>query len=131
MLEGYLAIMEMRFPSRLRVQIQIPRELHSTPVPSLLLQPLVENVLQHALDEYEGTTDVLVSATLKARSLVLAVADNGRGLPADEEPRFGIGLENTRTRLETLYGAKSSLDISDAAPSGTRVELVIPIGGPS
>jgi LytS/YehU family sensor histidine kinase len=123
--------MEMRFPSRLRVEIRIPQELLATPIPALLLQPLVENVLQHGLDACEGTTDVVVSATQNGRSLLLSVTDNGRGLPPGEEPRFGIGLENTKTRLKTLYGSYSSLAISNATPCGARVELTIPTAAPA
>ena len=125
-LERYLDIMEMRFPNRLRVRIDVPPELRNTPVPALLLQPLVENVLRHGLDETHEITDVVISAVRSEAALLLRVTDSGRGLPTHGPPRFGTGLENTRRRLETLYGPGAALQIRNVAPRGTEVALVIP-----
>lgn len=127
-LEQYVAIMERRFPGRLRLTIDVPAELRETRVPPLLLQPLVENVLRHGLDESAAMTDVRVSMERANGVLHLRVADNGRGLPPGEAPVPGIGLENTRRRVETLYGKHARLTIGTAALGGAEVVLIIPYG---
>lgn len=125
MLERYLSIMELRFPNRVRVSIDVPLELRTMVVPALLLQPLVENVLQHGLDESGGATEVLVSVARANEILTLRVLDNGRG-PVRNTTGFGLGLENTRRRLQTLYRGEASLQIRAVEPSGTEVSLSVP-----
>ena len=125
-LEQYVGIMERRFPGRLRMTVDVPAEIRETRVPPLLLQPLVENVLRHGLDESGALTDVRVSMERVGGVLQLRVVDNGRGLPPHGRPRLGIGLENTRRRIETLYGAKAQLTLANAALGGTEVLLTIP-----
>lgn len=127
-LEQYVGIMERRFPGRLRMTIDVPPEIRETRVPPLLLQPLVENVLRHGLDESGALTDVRVSVERANGVLKLRVVDNGRGLPQDGQPRLGIGLENTRRRIETLYGKQARLTLGNATPGGTEVFLTIPCG---
>jgi two-component system LytT family sensor kinase len=124
-LEEYLGIMERRFPGRLRLTIDVPPEVRGARVPPLLLQPLVENVLQHGLDE-SALTEVRVSVEVTNGMLKLNVVDNGRGLAPGEPVRLGIGLENTRRRIETLYGKRATLSIGSAVSAGTQVSLVIP-----
>lgn len=127
-LEQYVGIMERRFPGRLRMTIDVPLEIREIRVPPLLLQPLVENVLRHGLDENGGLTDVRVSMERSNGVLHLRVADNGRGLPQGGRPELGIGLENTRRRLETLYGSQARLTLGNAVPGGAEVLLTIPCG---
>jgi two-component system LytT family sensor kinase len=129
-LQEYVDIMERRFPGRLRLIVDVPPELRETRVPPLLFQPLVENVLQHGLGEGGTLTDVCVSVRRSDGALQVRVTDNGRGL-AGEPPRLGIGLDNTRRRLETLYGRRARLKIEDAASGGTEVVLTIPYGAPA
>jgi signal transduction histidine kinase len=124
-LEQYVDIMEMRFPN-LHVRIAVPADLHELRVPTLILQPLVENAVLHGLDESAGQVSVVISAEREDGALLLRVADNGRGLPADDEVRLGLGLENTRRRLDVLYGSRSALRITRSEP-GTLVELKIPV----
>lgn len=130
-LEQYVDIMERRYPGRLRLTIDIPTDLQETLVPPLLLQPLVENVLQHGLDESGTLTEVHVSVERSNGVLHLRVVDNGRGLPPGEEPLLGIGLENTKRRVETLYGKQGRLAIGNATPRGTEVLLTIPCRAPA
>jgi two-component system, LytTR family, sensor kinase len=130
-LQQYVDIMERRFPGRLRLTIDVPPDVRETRVPPLLLQPLVENVLQHGLDESGALTDVRVSVERANGVLRLRVVDNGRGLRPGEGPRLGIGLENTRHRVETLYGRHARLTIGNGTPSGTEVLLTIPFGTPA
>jgi sensor histidine kinase YesM len=91
-------------------------------VPHLILQPLVENALQHGLLPLSGGGSLLIEARREGDELCMTVEDNGRGLP-DRDMREGIGLGNTRARLDALAGRLSLL----ARPGGgTRVEVRIP-----
>jgi two-component system, LytTR family, sensor kinase len=127
-LANYVGIMERRFPGKVCLSIDIPPDLRAMPVPPLLLQPLVENVLQHGLNEAGGPTEIHLSAARNNASMTIRVADNGPGLPDESPPRIGIGLENTRHRLETLYGMRARLSIRNADAGGTEVLLDIPGG---
>ena len=127
-LEQYVGIMDRRFPGRLRMTIDVPPEIREIRVPPLLLQPLVENVLRHGLDESGALTEVRISVERADGVLQLRVVDNGRGLPQDGRLMLGIGLENTRRRIETLYGTRAQLALGNATPAGTEVLLTLPCG---
>jgi two-component system LytT family sensor kinase len=121
-LESYLAIQRMRFHNRLETQWQVADDALDAAVPHLILQPLVENALQHGLLPLSGGGSLWIEARREGGELCMTVEDNGRGLP-DRDMREGIGLGNTRARLDALAGRLSLL----ARPGGgTRVEVRIP-----
>lgn len=121
-LESYLAIQRMRFHNRLETQWQVADDTLDAAVPHLILQPLVENALQHGLLPLSGGGSLRIEARREGGELCMTVEDNGRGLP-DRDMREGIGLGNTRARLDALAGRLSLL----ARPGGgTRVEVRIP-----
>jgi signal transduction histidine kinase len=124
--ERYLDIMNLRFSNRLSVDIDVPSDLRSARVPSLVLQPLVENVVRHGLDERVDATRVRIAARASGETLHVDVVDNGRGLPP-EGVREGIGLSNTRRRLEHLYGDRGRLSVANAATAGVEVRLSLPL----
>ncbi len=124
-IKDYLAIEEIRFQDRLRVQIDIPAELMECRVPSFLLQPLVENALKHGLaDRPQGGT-LQLRARQDSAFLVLAVQDDGEGYVPGRE---GVGLANVRSRLGLLYKGQGRLDILGGSGRGTLVELWLPLG---
>ncbi len=128
----YLAIEEIRLASRLRIVVTVPDEAEQCPVPSLLLQPLVENAIRHGIARWSEGGDLTISARQDARHLTIAVQDVPR-VPRVGPPqgvtREGIGLGNTRRRLERLYGSRASLRITFADDGGCVAEVALPLGG--
>ena len=125
-LELYLQIEQARFGERLRVRLEVEPELTSESVPSLILQPLVENAVRHGMPEGERPLQIVVSARSRGPGrMELEVADDGRGLPAGEVPA-GVGLANTRARLEHLYAQSQSFEMGAGPEGGTIVTLSLP-----
>lgn len=117
--EQYLAIESVRFPRRLRVAVDLPRELESLCVPGMILQPLVENSVKYAVSASSQPVTISISVAEEYGRLVLRVADDGPGLPADHSGGFGIGLANVRDRLEARFGKDASVT---SGPIGTGYE---------
>lgn len=126
-LAQYVAIMNRRFPGKIDLTVNVAAELRELPVPPLMLQPLVENVLQHGLNESGDVTRVCLRAEHIGRSVLVHVTDNGPGFRRDGA-RDGIGLDNTRRRLDALYGSRASLALRGALDGGTEVLLTLPYG---
>jgi hypothetical protein len=124
-LRDYLELMAIRMGPRLAYELRLPPALESQPVPSLLLQPLVENAIQHGLEPQVGGGQLAVSARLEGPDLVLEVADTGAGLGASP-PGSGFGLAQVRERLATLHGPAAQLSLEPAQPYGTRATIRLP-----
>jgi len=124
LLERYLDIQRVRFGDRLRVGVAVDPGLANVLVPHLVLQPIVENALRHGIIP-GATGTVSISATADDEMLRLRVEDDGRGFEASGDGE-GLGLRNTRERLQTLYGDRARLRIADAPAGGTIVEMLIP-----
>ena len=135
LVERYLEIEEIRFGDRLRVGIEVDPDVSEVPVPYLLLQPLVENAVRHGIAPHAEAGVVRVSArpttTQGQKGVELVVADSGSGFPKDPETLLaeseGVGLANTKRRLETLYGDAHTLELGTAAEGGARVTLQLPL----
>jgi LytS/YehU family sensor histidine kinase len=122
----YLSIEEVRFQDRLRVRIASDPTLSEALLPHMALQPIVENAVRHGLARSEKAVLIEVEARREADDMVLTVQDDGPGnLPAGFEGK-GIGLTNTRNRLERLYGERFSLSIQNRTPHGVLVKMVLP-----
>jgi len=121
----YLDIEQARFGDRLRVEVEIAPETANAHVPSLLLQPLVENAVRHGVESSTGGGRVVVRAYRDGDVLCLDVQDNGSG-PRDEPNGSGIGLSTTRARLEQLYGRHHKLALERAASGGALASVRIP-----
>ena len=123
----YLGIEQLRFGDRLRLEFEIDEAALLGLVPSLILQPLVENSLKYAIAPREEGGRLRIIAQLEGPKLKLAVADDGPGLPIGVnlgEGR-GVGFRNTRERLAALYGDHQTLAVRFARP-GLRVEITLP-----
>jgi len=128
LLRAYLAIQQTRFGDRLRIDMAVEPGCDERLVPTLLLQPLVENAIRHGFALTPGPGSVAIHATRADGRLRIDIADEGAGPP--EPLREGYGLRNTRARLRALYGDAASLSIAPRQPRGTLARLELP-GRPS
>jgi signal transduction histidine kinase len=126
----YLEIERVRFQDRLTTSLDVDASALDTPVPNLILQPIVENALRHGVAQTRGPGRVEISAKRENGSLRIRVWDNGPGLKAitrpDDRLKVGLGLSNTRARLEQLYGASHRFELENAPGGGLLVTLEIP-----
>jgi signal transduction histidine kinase len=129
-LRKYLEIEQMRFGDRLTVRENIDYHVLDAPVPSMILQPLVENSIRHGVATCRGPALIEISAGRENGTLLIQVRDNGRGLPEDMETsgtiKEGIGLSNTRARLLQLYGNRHTLDLVNVPEGGLEVRVSLP-----
>ena len=125
-LRTYLDIEEARFGNRLHVEIDIAPEVALSPVPSLILQPVVENALRHGLAPRPGQGRLKISARAQGDLVCLAVEDNGVGLRTGSGAGTGVGLRNIMQRLTALYRDGATFSIQAAVPEGTLVTLLVP-----
>jgi len=124
----YLEIEQVRFADRLTVQFEVEPATLSAEVPHLILQPLVENAIQHAIAPHATPGRIEISAARHNDSLRLEVKDTGPGIGATNSSieGHGLGLSNIRARLERLYGSNFSLEMTNGSSQGLTVTLVIP-----
>ena len=120
----YLEIEQVRFSDRLRVEYEIESDTLDAAVPSLILQPLVENAVRHGIADRLDNAIIQIGARRAGDTLELWVRDNGRGL--DDRSTAGIGLNNTLQRLSTLYGARGVLRLEPHPDAGTIAYITLP-----
>ena len=125
-LERYLEIDKVRFADRLSVRVNVPEELREAAVPSLILQPIVENAVKHGIAQRVTGGSIVIVAARENGSLGLSVYNDGPGFPADWEKQGGIGLQNVRERLMSLYGSAGDLQVKNEA-GGVRVTVMVPV----
>lgn len=126
LLAPYLEIQRIRFGERLHVEVDIPAAARTALVPTLLLQPLVENAVEHGVRRQPGSATVRLHALPAGERLRLEITDDGPGPPAAGRDD-GIGLANTRERLARLYGSAHRFELSPAGAAGTTVAIEIPL----
>ncbi|WP_158882009.1 histidine kinase [Rhodanobacter sp. L36] len=124
-LDCYLGIQQVRFQDRLTTHLDIAADTLDAAVPNLILQPLVENALRHGLLAKSERGNLRISAHRAGDLLRLRVEDDGLGLPPAGHHE-GIGLSNTRERLQALFGTSARLQLSRIDGGGTRVDLRFP-----
>lgn len=120
----YLGIQEARFGPRLTISVEADPDSLGVPVPSLVLQPLVENAFQHGVAAETGPVHVAVRASRRDGHVVIDVEDDGPGPP--EDPPGGVGLTTTRSRLARLYGHDAALTLATAPRGGALATLTVP-----
>jgi two-component system, LytTR family, sensor kinase len=122
--EKYLEIEKARFAERLQVRVQVPEELHKARVPSLILQPIVENAVKHGIAKRVEGGEIAILAARENGELRVSVRNDGPGFAEGWESKQGIGLENVRERLASLYGKEAELRVSNG--DGVVVTIVVP-----
>jgi two-component system LytT family sensor kinase len=124
---SYLEIEHARFEERLEVNVSVPAGLRDCLIPTLILQPLVENAVKHGLAARVSGGTIHISAQASGSDLRIAVDDSGVGFdPASARARAGIGLRNVADRLRVHYGDLARLDITSAPNRGTQIRLSLP-----
>jgi hypothetical protein len=126
-LRDYLELMAIRMGPRLSYAIELPADLASTPMPTLLLQPLVENSIQHGLEPQVRGGRIDVRASRDGGALLLEVTDTGVGSAQAPQGGKGFGLTQIRERLATLYGEAASIEFDATPGEGARTRIRIPL----
>jgi LytS/YehU family sensor histidine kinase len=128
-LNGYLEIERIRFQDRLTTNVDIDPAVLDVRVPNLILQPIVENAMRHAIAANSNAGRIEIVASARNGMLRIEVKDNGPGLllaPGSGNPKHGVGLANTRARLERLYGSNHRFELANEPAGGFVVTLEIP-----
>jgi len=123
--DDYLAIQRVRFGDCLYVQKTVAPETLDAFLPSLVLQPILENAIEYGMAREAGSTSVHIKTSQRGRDLLVEVSDTGPGF-ADGARREGIGLANTRARLQELYGNRYRFEYGNLPGGGASVRLSIP-----
>ena len=137
-IDDYLAIEVVRFGEKLRVVKEIADETPNVVVPSMLLQPLIENSIKHGLEPRINGGTVTLRSRVVGDRLVLEVEDDGLGIPPERlvtegpaamlrRPGLGVGMRNVRERMQVLYGGLATVEMNGRPGRGTQVMLSMPI----
>jgi sensor histidine kinase YesM len=127
-LQRYIDIQKVRFGERLEYAVDIAEGLMAAQVPSLLLQPLVENAIKHGLAERAAGGKIRVAAVRNGSTLFVSVYNDGPAFAADwERKSAGVGLANLRTRLRIMHGDGADLGISSVEGGGVEVVVTLPV----
>jgi sensor histidine kinase YesM len=125
-IENYLAIEQVRFADRLRVEIRVDPGALDGLVPCFLLQPIVENAIRHGIAQREEDGVIVTSIERQGDRLHLRVRDNGPGLSGQRQPSHGIGLKNTDERLSHFYASRYDMKMGEPETGGFEVAISIP-----
>jgi two-component system LytT family sensor kinase len=125
---GYLEIEKIRFEERLNIVVDVQPEALDAQVPSLMLQPIVENAVRHGVSHVSQGGTIWINARRDGRHLDIRVKDNGPGMRnlVRDLPRAGLGLRTTRERLVALYGNDQSFDVDNVPGGGVEARIRIP-----
>ena len=128
--QTYLDIQKVRFADRLQLRVDVPAELYAAQVPSLILQPMVENAVKHGIAQRAQGGLIRIAASRDNGTLTLSVSNDGPSLPFDGAPDgagIGIGIANVRTRLQGLYGEGFTLSLRNQAAGGVEATVSLPL----
>ena len=126
----YLDIEKVRFDERLQLEFEIEDSARQALIPSLLLQPLVENAIKYAIAQSVNGGTIRIAAQAFAGELLLEVTDDGPGMDpsgCQKSSRQGVGIENTRERLRELFSDNQSFQLSRTEPHGLTINIRIPL----
>lgn len=126
-LQKYLDIQKVRFAERLQVSLDVPEELFAARVPSLLLQPIVENAVKHGIAQRAQGGTIRIAAHRMNGALHISVYNDGPGVPVDGlMPSRGIGISNLRRRLQSMYGDSFQFELRNQQPGGVEALITVP-----
>ena len=125
--QAYVSIIKRRMGDRLTCRLAVPEDLMSRPFPPMLVQPLVENAIQHGIEPLVEGGLVSVQATRCGDKLRVQVTDTGRGMTAAGSAAAGVGIANVSERLQAIYGEKARLIIEENRPSGVKATIEAPL----
>jgi hypothetical protein len=125
---AWLEIMRLRMGERLAVHTDVPENALKVPMPSMMLQTLVENAIKHGLEPKPGGGGIWIRAGVDGSGLSLTVADDGLGFRSDGAGT-GIGLKNLRERLRLMYGSTATFSIGNNFPHGVAATITLPVTG--
>jgi signal transduction histidine kinase len=125
-LNRYVEVEKIRFGDRLSLELETNSEVDGAYVPSFLLQPMVENAIHHGIEPQTGEGRIRISASRHGEDLLLRVEDNGPGLRATSSSRKGVGVANTRERLQKMYGENQAFSLRNGDDGGVVVDIRIP-----
>jgi signal transduction histidine kinase len=123
---AYFDVQQMRFGSRLTVRFTVDPDARDARIPALILQPLIENAILHGVEPSVEPAIVEVRARREDGLLLLSVRDSGPGLGQSRRTGSGLGLENTRRRLEQLYGPAHRFEVRDVPAGGVEAFVQVP-----
>jgi sensor histidine kinase YesM len=125
----YIAIVQVRFGDRLTVNERCDERVRTTPVPAMLLQPLIENAVMHGFGDKVGPCSLTLACHADDDRLAITIEDDGVGSKFYSDPRFteGVGLTNVRGRLEQMYGRDHTFSLTSKPGAGTRIEVRLPL----
>lgn len=126
-MQAYLGLMGVRMGARLSWRVELPPELRGARLPTMLLQPLVENAIVHGLEPKVDGGEIEIGAGRNGGALEIRVRDTGLGLGRAPSRGGGVGVATTRERLLALYGDAASLTLVPVAPHGTLARLTLPL----
>jgi len=124
--EKYFQIQKMRFAERLNVVLEIPDHLRAAQVPSLVLQPLIENAVKHGIAQLAQGGTVRVAAHCERNTLNLSVYNDGPPLDENWQSGAGVGLSNIKARLQLMFGAEAAVRLASAGGRGVNVSVTLP-----
>ena len=124
-LEEYIELMQIRFQGRLEVAMHVADDTRAALVPNLILQPIVENALEHGVAKSSGAARIQLRSRRDRDRLIVTVTDSGPGLATTASDGEGIGLSNTNERLQTLYGPAYRVTLRTVA-GGAEAEIIMP-----
>jgi two-component system, LytTR family, sensor kinase len=126
-LRAFLDIEQIHFGNRLRIEYRVDAAALDVLVPTMILQPLVENAIRHGLEPLVRPGTLTIDAQADGDTLWLRVRDDGGGLPKNWKRREGVGLTNTRSRIDRLYGEAAALTVRENPGGGVLVDVYIPL----
>jgi len=126
LLNLYLSIEKVRFGARLNVELDICHNTTMCIVPSMLLQPLVENAIKHAIELRKEGGTISIKANIVNKRLMIAIIDDGQGINKKVSEGFGIGLSNTKARLDAMFNGDYNVNLASSVGDGATVSISIP-----